>query len=112
MIYIYEFYSEHKRVVLLSVTEGDDKPIKYPVIFRQCDAVLFTKADLLPHVNFNVEKAKSDVKALNADSKVFVVSALKEEGMNEWLDWLNSQLSNYQRNSLAQLPARSLATRE
>lgn len=48
---------EHKRVVLLSVTEGDDKSIKYPIIFRNCDAVIFTKSDLLPYVNFDAEKA-------------------------------------------------------
>src|SRR5208282_2997212 len=46
---------EHRRVVLLSVTEGDDKPLKYPVIFRNCDAVVFTKTDLLPYVKFNLE---------------------------------------------------------
>lgn len=86
---------EHKRVVLLSVTEGDDKPIKYPVIFRNCDAVVLTKTDLLPYVDFQIARARCNIEALNASTKIFTVSSQNGEGMAEWLAWLNEQLSNY-----------------
>jgi len=86
---------EHKRIVLLSVTEGDDKPIKYPVIFRNCDAVILTKTDLLPYVDFKIAAAKFNIEALNAGAKIFTVSSMTGEGMTEWLAWLKDQLSHY-----------------
>lgn len=82
---------EHKRVVLLSVTEGDDKPIKYPVIFRQCDAVIFTKCDLLPYVNFDIERATSYVQALNSQAKCFSLSSKSTDGVEKWQAWLKEQ---------------------
>ncbi|HEY9732581.1 MAG TPA: hydrogenase nickel incorporation protein HypB [Drouetiella sp.] len=82
---------EHKRVVLLSVTEGDDKPIKYPVIFHRCDAVIFTKCDLLPYVNFNIERATKYVTDLNADVTCFATSAVTGQGIDDWLTWLVNQ---------------------
>ena len=83
---------EHLRIVLLSVTEGDDKPFKYPVIFRNCDAVVFTKCDLLPFVDFSIERAAKFVDAVNPDASVFTVSARSGEGLLEWVDWLTSKL--------------------
>lgn len=82
---------EHKRIVLLSVTEGDDKPIKYPVIFRVCDAVIFSKVDLLQYVDFDIEKAKSGIRALNASCKFFTLSSLNGKGLKEWISWLKEQ---------------------
>jgi hydrogenase nickel incorporation protein HypB len=82
---------EHKRVVLLSVTEGDDKPIKYPVIFHRCDAVIFTKCDLLPYVNFNIERATKYLTDLNASVTCFTTSAVTGEGIENWLNWLLKQ---------------------
>lgn len=82
---------EHRRVVLLSVTEGDDKPLKYPVIFRNCDAVLFTKCDLLPYVNFDLERATGYVRDINAAVKCFPISVVSECGLEEWLGWLTVQ---------------------
>ena len=92
---------EHKKVVLLSVTEGDDKPVKYPVIFRGCDAVVITKCDLLPYVNFNTETAIGHIKALNPDAKIFCLSATKPEDTNcisSWIEWLQTELEQYQQN--------------
>ncbi len=86
---------EHKRVVLLSVTEGDDKPIKYPIIFRNCDAVVLTKTDLLPFVDFQIARAKFNIEALKADTKIFTVSSLNHEGMAEWLTWLKDERRSY-----------------
>lgn len=79
---------EHKRIVLLSVTEGDDKPVKYPVIFRNCDAVVFTKADLLPYVDFDLKKAQDNVRALNSNAELFVVSTVSGQGLACWLKWV------------------------
>jgi hydrogenase nickel incorporation protein HypB len=82
---------EHRRVVLLSVTEGDDKPLKYPVIFRNCDAVIFTKCDLLPYVDFNLSAAATYVKNINPQVRVFAISAKTREGLYDWLDWLREE---------------------
>jgi len=79
---------ENKRIVLLSITEGDDKPLKYPVIFRNCDVVIFTKCDLLPYVDFDLTAANSYVRNLNPDVEAFALSAKTGEGFKAWLDWL------------------------
>lgn len=81
---------EHKRVVLLSVTEGDDKPLKYPVIFRNCDAVVFTKCDLLPHVDFSLDSARKGIEALNSDTAFFCVSAKTGAGVAEFAQWIRT----------------------
>jgi len=86
------FLGEHLRVVLLSVTEGDDKPVKYPVIFHKCDAVVFTKCDLLPHVSFDLSNAIGHVRALNSRAKIFQLSSVTGSGFDEWISWLTSQL--------------------
>ncbi len=83
---------EHKRVVLLSVTEGDDKPIKYPVIFRSCDAVVFTKCDLLPYVDFDIERAIDNIRVLNEGVETFVVSSKDKTGLTEWNSWLSQNV--------------------
>lgn len=82
---------EHKRIVLLSVTEGADKPLKYPVIFRNCDAVIFTKCDLLPHVNFDLAEATRFILNINPDARVFAVSTKTGEGLFDWVEWVRSQ---------------------
>jgi hydrogenase nickel incorporation protein HypB len=79
---------EHLRVVLLSITEGDDKPLKYPVIFRNCDAVVFTKCDLIPHVNFDLAAANRHVKNLNPNVRSFALSVKTGQGFEDWIDWL------------------------
>jgi hydrogenase nickel incorporation protein HypB len=87
---------EFRRVVLLSVTEGDDKPIKYPVIFRNCDLVIFTKCDLLEYVNFDLSAAEKNLKALNSKLKTLRVSSKTGDGIDEWINWLNNQMTEYQ----------------
>lgn len=89
---------EHKRVVLLSVTEGDDKPLKYPVIFHNCDVVLFTKCDLLPYVNFSVARATQYVQDLNPRAQCFAVSIVTGQGIDDWLNWLSSAYLQSQKN--------------
>jgi len=79
---------EDAKVVLLSVTEGEDKPEKYPKIFREADYAVITKMDLLPHVSFNVEKAVGFMRDANPFIRVFYTSSTTGEGMDEWLDFL------------------------
>ena len=79
---------EDAKVVLLSVTEGDDKPEKYPKIFRESDYALITKTDLLSHVPFDVERAVHFMKLANPAVEVMYVSAMTGYGMDDWCDLL------------------------
>jgi hydrogenase nickel incorporation protein HypB len=79
---------EHLRVVLLSISEGDDKIAKYPAIFQRSHALVITKIDLLPYSNFKLGRAMADMKHLNPEAAVFQVSALKGEGMDALTEWL------------------------
>ncbi len=83
---------EHFKVVILSVTEGDDKPLKYPHMFHAADIVVFNKTDLLPYVDFDIEKSKSYTKQLNPKIKTFELSAKTEDGMVNWIDWIKQNL--------------------
>jgi hydrogenase nickel incorporation protein HypB len=92
---------QHLNVTLLSVTEGDDKPAKYPVMFRGADAMLITKTDLLPHLDdFAPERAETYLRNLANPAPVLRLSARKGEGMTAWLAWLRDQL-HAQRQRLA-----------
>ncbi|MBP5155408.1 MAG: hydrogenase nickel incorporation protein HypB [Clostridia bacterium] len=79
-----------KRVMILSVPEGDDKPLKYPLMFTESDALVITKLDTLPYFDFDLQKAAARARALNPDIAVFPVSAKTGEGMKAWEDWLMS----------------------
>lgn len=79
---------EHLRVVLLSVTEGDDKPQKYPKAFRTADACVISKVDLLPHLPFSVDSAKDDARAIRPDMTFFEVSAHSGDGLSAWCSFL------------------------
>jgi hydrogenase nickel incorporation protein HypB len=81
---------EQKRIIIFSVTEGDDKPEKYPTIFHTSDVCILNKTDLLPYVDFNVEKAKSVALRLSTKMIFFEVSAKTGEGMKDWYNWLKS----------------------
>ena len=84
---------QHLNVTLLSVTEGDDKPAKYPVIFRVADAVLVTKTDLLPYMeDFAVDRVQKHMRNLASAVPVMALSARKGMQMDEWLSWLRGQL--------------------
>lgn len=80
---------ENARAVVLSVTEGEDKPAKYPLMFRQCDITLLNKIDLLPYLDYDKKKAIQYIHQIHPDMPVFEVSAKTEEGFERWIDWLN-----------------------
>ncbi len=79
---------EQARVVLASVTEGDDKPVKYPHMFRQADLILVSKDDLLPYVDFDTRRHAADVRKVSPDALMLQLSATTGSGMREWYDWL------------------------
>ena len=84
-------------VMILSVPEGDDKPLKYPLMFKSSDALLLSKIDALPYFDFNMEKLEERVRYLNPDIKIFPISAKTGEGMKEWEDWLLEELATWKR---------------
>jgi hydrogenase nickel incorporation protein HypB len=84
---------EHLKVALLSVTEGDDKPLKYPVMFREADCVLITKTDLLPHLPVAIERIEAHVRQVNPYCAVLRVSASSGEGLDAWHGWIRRQLA-------------------
>lgn len=81
---------ESARVVVMSVTEGDDKPMKYPHMFRTADLVLLNKLDLLSYVDFDTAKFGAAVDTLQPDAQILSVSATRGDGMSEWYDWLSA----------------------
>ena len=80
-----------KNAMILSVPEGDDKPLKYPLMFSICDVLLVNKIDVAPYFNFDLDKCVERVKKLNPNIQVFPISALKGEGIEPWADWLRAQ---------------------
>ncbi|MCW8830880.1 MAG: hydrogenase nickel incorporation protein HypB [Gammaproteobacteria bacterium] len=84
---------QHQNVVLLSVPEGDDKPAKYPVMFRSADLVMISKSDLLPILDdFKIDKAKNYLQDIASDAPIIEVSAKDKSGMSQWIDWINQQI--------------------
>ena len=81
---------EAHKVVILSVTEGEDKPIKYPDMFRAASLMLLNKIDLLPHLEFDVDAAISFARRVNPQIRVIRLSATSGEGMDEWLEFLRN----------------------
>ncbi|MCL5037892.1 MAG: hydrogenase nickel incorporation protein HypB [Chloroflexi bacterium] len=79
---------EDVRVVILAITEGDDKPAKYPVIFHDADAVVINKIDFLRFMDVDVASIEEQIKAINPDASIFKVSAINGDGIGEWADWL------------------------
>ncbi|KTD23225.1 hydrogenase nickel incorporation protein HypB [Legionella londiniensis] len=88
---------EQHRVVVLSVTEGDNKPLKYPDMFRRADLMLITKMDLLPYVDFDLKKCLEYAKRINPDMMILNLSAKTKEGLSAWYDWLAEKSSRMQR---------------
>jgi hydrogenase nickel incorporation protein HypB len=84
---------EAHKVVMLSVTEGEDKPLKYPDMFRAADLMLLTKCDLLPYLDFDVDEAEAHARRVNPGLRVIRVSATHGRGMDEWLEWLVARAS-------------------
>ena len=83
---------ENLKAVVLSITEGDDKPLKYPLIFKESAITLLNKIDLLPFTNFNLDSAKNDLTVLHPDVKVIVTSCTKDIGIDEFCDWIVSKI--------------------
>jgi hydrogenase nickel incorporation protein HypB len=81
---------DHRRVMLLSMPEGDDKPHKYPAIFADVDVVLLNKIDLKPYVDFNEDAFRKTVTGLNPDVKIFPISCKTGEGLKPWFSWLEA----------------------
>lgn len=87
---------EAVKVTVLSVTEGEDKPLKYPLIFKESKAILLNKIDLLPYVPFDKEKAIKDIRNLNPQGQVFEISCTVKDGLVPWLTWLRKQMESRQ----------------
>ena len=87
----YDLGEDHK-VVIVSTTEGDDKPLKYPAMFRNADVLIINKVDLVPHVKCSLETLRNNALSINPNLKVFETSCTTDEGINKWCDWLQSQI--------------------
>jgi hydrogenase nickel incorporation protein HypB len=85
---------EAHKVAILSVTEGEDKPIKYPDMFHAADVMILNKTDLLPYLDFDVEKCIEYARRVNSDIRVLQVSATSGEGMDTWFNWIDSAHKN------------------
>ncbi len=83
----FELGEDHK-VALLSVTEGEDKPLKYPLMFRVCDTVLLTKTDIVQHLDFDMDAAEANVRKINPAARILRLSAKSGAGMDAWLDFI------------------------
>jgi hydrogenase nickel incorporation protein HypB len=83
---------EDAKVVVLSVTEGEDKPLKYPLMFRVCDAAVLNKIDLLPHLDYDKNEAVRNIVQIHPGIPVFEISARTEAGMEPWVIWLKEKV--------------------
>ncbi|MBE9204638.1 hydrogenase nickel incorporation protein HypB [Synechocystis salina LEGE 06099] len=83
---------EHGKVALLSVTEGEDKPLKYPIMFQEADCLLITKIDLVPHLDIDLEKLAANVRSMNPHMTIIPVSAKTGEGLDTWFSWVKQQI--------------------
>ena len=79
---------EHYKVMILSITEGDEKPLKYPLMFRESSLLILNKTDLLPFTNFNVDEATQNALRMNPDLRILELSCTTGEGVDGWLAWL------------------------
>ncbi|NLX77164.1 MAG: hydrogenase nickel incorporation protein HypB [Clostridiaceae bacterium] len=84
-----------RNAMILSVPEGHDKPLKYPLIFTVCDVLIINKIDVLPYFDFDLEKVREYAHMRNPDLKIFPVSAKTGEGMDAWINWLRQQVNDW-----------------
>jgi hydrogenase nickel incorporation protein HypB len=87
-----------RNVMILSVPEGDDKPLKYPLMFQTSDVLLITKHDTISYFSFDIDRCIERVHYLNPDIRIFIVSAKTGEGMKEWEDWLIEETRLWKEN--------------
>jgi hydrogenase nickel incorporation protein HypB len=83
---------EDARVVVLSVTEGEDKPVKYPLMFRVCDVAILNKTDLLPYLDFDIKQAKDYILQVHPDMPIFEISAKTQDGFEPWIKWIKKSV--------------------
>jgi len=83
---------EKSKVAILSITEGEDKPVKYPHMFRAAEILLLNKMDLLPHLDFDIELCKQYAISVNPKMKIIEISARRGDGLEHWYDWIKTQL--------------------
>lgn len=84
-----------KNAMILSVPEGHDKPLKYPLMFSICDVVLINKIDVLPYFDFDMDKVKEYIAMRNPNAKVIPICARTGEGIEEWVDWLRNEVNEW-----------------
>jgi hydrogenase nickel incorporation protein HypB len=94
---------EHVKVALLSVTEGEDKPLKYPVMFREADCLLVTKTDLAPYLDIDLSQIEANVRQVNPHVKMIPVSAKTGEGLDTWFAWVQSTVRELQAGATRKL---------
>jgi hydrogenase nickel incorporation protein HypB len=82
------------KLAMVSTTEGDDKPDKYPMLFREARAVILNKTDLVPYTNFSYDNFRSDLKRINDRIPLLEVSCTRGDGMKEWFDWITDQIND------------------
>lgn len=92
---------EAHKVVVLSVTEGDDKPLKYPDMFRAADLMLINKTDLLPYVDFDVDRCIRFARQVNPDIQIICLSAAKGGNFSAWIDWLSDRIAGIQAKAIS-----------
>lgn len=86
-----------KNAMILSVPEGDDKPLKYPLMFSICDIVLINKIDVLPYFDFDMDRCRENIRMRNPEAKVIPICARTGEGIKEWSDWLYREVRLWQK---------------
>lgn len=82
----------HRKVLVSSTPEGDDKPFKYPLMFHKVDVVLINKIDLLPHLKFDIQAYSQAIKGINEKAEIFQISCTTGQGIDQWLSWLQNQM--------------------
>lgn len=87
---------EDMKVTVLSITEGDDKPLKYPIIFKESQAVILNKVDILPFTNFDMESAKHDLKCIHPQLEIMETAASNGQGIDEWCDFIRKEFKKKQ----------------
>ncbi len=92
---------EHTRAMVYAITEGEEKPLKYPVMFRSCDLVVVNKMDLLPHLGFDLDAFLANLRAVNPAAAVIQASARTGDGVDTWCQWLRGQLESSRAASLS-----------
>jgi hydrogenase nickel incorporation protein HypB len=84
---------ESFKVAVVSTAEGDDKPAKYPMLFREAKAIILNKVDLIPYTNFNYQAFRNDLDAINRDTPLFMVSCTAKEGLENWYEWISARVT-------------------